>query len=247
MGSSTEAKMEKARTDSNFGRARDALMAVLSCLSSRSDYCWLGAGDGEKPVRGWFACYLVDPSTTFRISFLPKVPYSLPTALLITRLMPLQEALEQMDDGGPFFPRKPRTMCRSSGLEFAFQELVLGVDKEENPEKSRQKTSVLKPEPKLRALLASKQPIILMDCYAALAPREVTQRHGLGDVIKAELSSLLRESKAQGRGVLFQVAADKPHILAEKVYLQGRNAEFGLRCGYIRWRASATDNWAREK
>lgn len=240
--------LEAARNEGSCGRSRDALCAALATLGSRREKCWLGAASRElpveNPIRGYFTHALVDPTATLRLAILPSVPRPLPASLIVTHLLPLAEALRKIDQCGPFV-ENPRVMCRAAGRQFTFQEML--PDQLQNAPGDRQHSRLLKPEPRLREILRSKAPAVLLDSFAALAPREVARKHGLADVTKAELLALLREAKCRGQAVVFQVGGDDPRTLAKKVYLQPQYTQFGLRCGNIRWRPSSEEPWVREK
>lgn len=126
-----------------------------------------------------------------------------------------------------------------------FQEIVPG--EEEGTVKSRQPTKLLKPDKDLGKLMRSNQTVLMLDVISALGPREVARDQGLGKIVKAELNKLLADAKARGQVVIFCVGGEFPHLLAEKVYLQKPFTDGGLRCGYLRWRESTSEPWAREK
>merc|ERR1712232_894327 len=94
-------------------------------------------------------------------------------------------------------------------------------------------------------LLCSRRPVMLLDVYAALAPRDEARKYGINKVVQSELVALLRNAKARGLAVVFMVGGDRD--LAEKVYLRPQFTEHGLRCGNLRWRDSPRGPWAREK
>jgi hypothetical protein len=151
-----------------------------------------------------------------------------------------------MDASGPFYDC-PNNLCQQRGYEFALQEVVRDTCSNIRRESSRVDSASLVPEPKLRKLFCMKAPVLLLDVYVSLAPREHVRKHGLGDITKAELVELLREAKKRGQTVIFQIGGDQPHVLAEKVYLQPQIRQFGLRCGYLRCRSSPWASWEREK
>jgi len=232
-----------ARTESRRGCARDALCAVLATLSSRREMCWMHAYDVELPVRGYFAHALVDPTSLFRMSFKCDGSMIRPASLLVTHTLPLGEALQRMDQCGPL-PFNPRVYCKEPGRQFALQEIMRS---EPGEDERRQPADTLKHEPELHKLLRTRTPIVLLDAYVALAPRGISKKCDLSPIVREELVNLLRESKEQGRAVVFQVGGDDPHLLAQKVYLQPFFSQYGLRCGYLRWRGSASEPWAKEK
>jgi len=243
---SLSAKMQLARdTPGRRGRARDALCAVLATLASRREMVWLQAYDVEEPVRGYFAPALVSPTSVFRWS-LRRSPSSpgappRPASLLVTHHLPLMKALWKMDQCGPL-PFEPRTWCKENrGSQFALQELASAEDGD------RQHVDDIRSDPRLHRLLRTKTPVVLLDAYVALAPRELSRQHGLGEIAREELRAVLRESKERGQAVVFQLGGEDPHLLAYKVYLKPFFMEWGLRCGYLRWRSSSKESWAKEK
>lgn len=240
--------LKLARHESKHGCARDALCAALATLASRREMVWLDKYLSETPARGYFAHALVDPSATFRLAFSIHEQKPKPASLILTHFLPLAEALENMDSRGPLkFKHWPREWCQKRGRQFAFQDMVKGEPLERDNRNTRVNARHLKPDPKLRELLRTKTPVLMLDSYVSLAPRVMARRHNLGDIIKEELVELLRSAKAQGRAVVFQVGGDEPHLLAEKVYLQPRFTEYGLRCGYLRCRPCPNCAWEREK
>merc|ERR1711924_361099 len=100
-------------------------------------------------------------------------------------------------------------------------------------------TQHLRAEPKIRELIRSKVPVVMLDVIAALAPRECAAEHGLSEIVKAELTALLRQAHADGKAVVFMLGGNKPQTLAQKVYLKPPSTDNGLRCGYLRWRDGA--------
>jgi len=247
-----EADMTKllmlARSESKHGRARDALCAALATLASRREMVWLDRYQGEAHVRGYFAHCLVEPTAVFRLSFSMEDSRPRPASLLLTHLRPLAEALEEMDGRGPLkLKHWPREWCQKRGRQFALQEIVKGEPLKRENRNTRTTVKNLRPDARLRELLRTKTLVIVLDCYVALAPSGIARRYGLGDIIKAELAEVLREAKSQGQAVVFQVGGDDPHLLAEKVYLQPQFTQYGLRLGYLRYRASPGSAWEREK
>jgi len=232
-----------ARSHGISGRTRDALVAALAVLSTRREMSWLDAYDMEWPVRGYFAHALVDPTSVCRVSLVRDGGSLRPASLVATHTLPLAEALWRMDGCGPL-AGESRTWCQKGGREFALQEII---EANSGEEEHRQPAHTLRPEPMIRELLCTNKPIVLLDAYVALAPREHSRKHRLSEIVRAELVALLREAKAQGHAVVFQVGGDDPHLLAEKVYLQPAFTQYGLRCGYLRWRGSPRTPWAREQ
>lgn len=95
--------------------------------------------------------------------------------------------------------------------------------------------------------MRSKAPVVMLESFAALAPRDKAKENGLSKIVKSELSNLLSEAKAQGKAVVFMCGGDNCYKLAKKVYLQPPFTDHGLRLGFLRWRESATEPWARER
>jgi hypothetical protein len=261
------------RNSTEQGRARDALCAALSALASRGEHIWLEAQDdmewkldelensekfadraqafeavlkdmASRNVRGFFSHALVKSSSVYRLSFGREGPQrSLPASLIITYSLPLSEAFEHMDDGGPL---PDMTSSWVSSREFALQEINKGA--EPGSREERLPVERLRPEPQIRQLLLNRQTqVVMLDAIAALAPRRLARENGIGDIVRAELVGLLSRCKAEGKAVVFMCGGDDPHILAEKVYLREPFTKFGLRCGNLRWRSSADEPWAREK
>jgi len=261
---STEDELEYARQRAPQGGARDALCAVMAALASRKEKCWLEALDSEytfnerrkeKPrerrsstfcavleemhswrVRGTFAHALVRPKSCFRVSIATDGSTPRPASLLLTYYMPIAEVFALMDDGGPIRKSKSKWCHRA----YALQEIMKTGD-------GRKPAQDLCDEPVFRQLIRSKTPVVFLDSLASLAPRERAREHGLNEIVKAELMTLLQQSKALGQAVIFAVGGDHPHTLAQKVYMQAPFTDLGLRCGYLRWRDSIMQSWAPEK
>lgn len=261
-----EDKLEHARSESAVGRSRDAFCALLACLASRPEKAWLESLDTDyqmteqlkaergqtrkeafrvvlrhlsaKKVHGYFAHALVSPNSIFRISLARDGARLRPASLTLTYSCTLQQAFALMDDDGPL----PESILSLQDREFALQSILTGQDSG-----TRQSAKSLESEPQLRALLNSATTVVMLDAIAALAPRERAKENKLSPIVKSELCALLRDAKARGQAVVFMLGGDSPHVLAEKVYLRPPFTDHGLRCGYIRWRKSAADPWAREK
>jgi len=105
---------------------------------------------------------------------------------------------------------------------------------------------MLAPDRNLSELFRTKATVVMLDSYAALAPRKLMGEEGLSDIVRAELSALLSQAKAEGQAVIFQLGGSDPHALAEKIYLRPPFTDHGLSCGYMRWRPHATAPWAKE-
>jgi hypothetical protein len=116
------------------------------------------------------------------------------------------------------------------------------------------KNADLKPEPRIRELLLSSSTtksnaddtVVLLDCYAALGPKSAMHA-GLGEVVQEEFEALLRKAKEEKRAVVFHLGGFDPWSLARKVYMRPRFAQYGLKVGYLRWRAGPTKPWERQK
>lgn len=257
--------------------ASEALCAALACLASRPEKAWLEAFDGESELTdrrkefplesvrtsisavlqrisalrvrpGYFANALGHCQSSFRLSFVRDVAGALrPACLLVTYNLSFRAALAKMDDDGPL--QGPASDWQSR--ELGFQDLVpagaCGAVKDSNDGLVRQSTRRLEADVALTRLLKTRKPVVMLDAVAALAPRAQARDHKLSAVVKAELAGLLRDAKARGVAVVFMLGGDNPHVLAEKVYLRPPFTDYGLRCGYLRWREMDTDSWAREK
>jgi len=194
---------------------------------------------------GFFALALIDPRSVHYVTFAKGPEGPLPATSMIIRRMPLWDALKTMDWEGPLRgAAADKGWLRSSDRQFALQDLQL--DHEDKSRKERTDIKDLEPDNQLRDLLRSKRPVVLLDTLAALAPREVCKTNEFSRIVQAELVSLVKEAKAQGEAVVFHVASDDPCKLAKKVYMRSPVADYGMRCGCLRWRASPSDPWARE-
>jgi len=209
---------------------------------------------------GNFVGYLVDKDATMRVSFVhaPGVPRPIPATLIIGAREPLWDALQHQDDNGPVrFPvacqkdKQKRDWLMKAGRQFAFQLASFDSDgvpvDEEDKLKSRASIHTLQPDPKLRDLLRSKKLVSQLEVIAALAPRDVMKKEGLSEIVKAELTMFMRDAKARGEAVVFCLGSTAPHTLAQKVYLRAPIGDYGLQCGYLRWRDSPELPWARER
>lgn len=193
-----------------------------------------------------FGIALVQPSSVFRMSFADRGGRLVPASIMVTYTMSLRDCLKDMDDSGPLRGEAAEVeWARQAGRQFSFQSILKAED--EGTRTERQPSASLKPDPRLRDLLRSKEPVLYLDAIASLAPREVAKQNGLSDIVRSELATLLRDAKARGQAVVFLLGSMSPHQLAEKVYLRPPLTEWGLRAGYLRWRASAEVPWARER
>jgi hypothetical protein len=232
------------------GRAREAFCALIAVMSSHPEMSWLDAYDDEEPARGYFAHSLVDPRSIFRIACLSHRQVVRPASLLLIRKLSLRDALAQMDYDGPL-RYMPDSKSGENEYEYGLQELELTNELGERgtlPEE-RQPVCQLGAEPRFQALLDQNKPasVILIDAFAALTPRSKVSKKGLErDVLHAEMLKLLCDAKAEGYAVVFQIGGNNPHMLARKVYLRPSFAQFGLKCGYLRWRNHG-EPWGKEQ
>jgi len=197
---------------------------------------------------GYFAHYIVHPHATVRIGFAPGPT---PASLVIVQRVPLFEAIGNENDDEGDAPlcgaAKHWKWCIQPGRQFALQDAVFGVpDKSWNVRNSRKHVDELEPEPAILELLLSKKPVVYLEVCASLAPKDVAKAEGHTAIVKAELAYVMREAKSRGEAVVMMMGSDSPHKLAEKVYMRKPIGDYGLRCGYLRWRASAKEPWARE-
>jgi len=199
---------------------------------------------------GHFAESLIDPKFLHAVILARGPSGPLPVASVTTRKMPLWDALKTMDDEGPLrAAAADKAWCWGKDVEFALQELDLAFCKDTQKKHGvgeMKHVKSLQPEKKLRDLLRSRRPVLLLDNLAALAPREVGKANGFSEIITAELAALFREAKARGEAVVFSVGSADPHKLASRVYLRPPLADYGMRCGCLRWRESSQVPWARE-
>jgi hypothetical protein len=211
--------------------------AIVSFLEKDSSYGY-----------GFFAHYLVKMSATMRIAFAPGKTL-VPAVLVLTERKPLFHCLgSPNDDEGdaPLCgPARQFDWCKKAGTQFALQDVNLEIE-DERDIKSRIPAKELKPDAKLRAQLLSKKPVVYLDVIASLAPRAMAKDDGHSTIVKAELAKLMKEAKQRGEWVVFALGSDAPHTLFKKVYNRPPIADYGLRCGYLRWRASASDPWEKE-
>jgi hypothetical protein len=237
----------------------------MSALASRAEKNWLEANDfpsvlsdrrGEKPferkldafcavleqewatgVHGYFSFGLLEKSSVFRVAMATDGPVPRPASLVMTYHVSLEEAFNFMDDKGPI-RSTTRKWCHRV---YALQDMMPEGDGRQVP------TQYLRAEPKIRELIRSKAPVVMLDVIAALAPKDCAAEHGLSEIVKAELTALLRQAHADGKAVVFMLGGNRPRTLAQKVYLKSPFTDYGLRCGYLRWRDGAGEPWASEK
>jgi len=199
---------------------------------------------------GGFAESLIDPRGEHRVTFSRGPEGPLPATSMTVRRMPLWDAFQTMDDDGPLrgaFSEKEG--CFAAGRQFALQDLQFlpeGSKPQRYWRKERVSAKELQAEKAIRDLLRSKRPVVLLDTLAALAPRDVCKNNSLSKIVTAELAKLLQEAKARGEAVVFTLGSTVPHKLAQRVYLRAPLADYGMRCGCLRWRESADVPWKRE-
>lgn len=195
--------------------------------------------------RGAFAESLIDPRSVHQVTFARGLASPLPASSMIYRRMSLWDALKTMDDEGPLRAEAfEKQWVHGHGRQFALQDLEMGH--KVRSRKERVHANYLEPDTQLRDLLRNNRPVILLDSLAALAPRDVARENGFSEIVKAEMATLFREAKARGEAVVFCLGTEFPHMLAQKVYLRPPLADHGMRCGCLRWRASAEVPWRRE-
>jgi len=208
---------------------------------------------------GNFVGHLMHHGTLMRVSLVPGIPKPIPATVVITCRETLWDALLREDDEGPirfppvhpdtnklWTPQQKKKWLMQPGRQFAFQLANLDGD-EEDQHDCREPGRLLKPDAKLRDLLRGKQTAIHLEVIAALAPRDIMKKEGLSEIVKAELAMVTRSAKERGEPVIFCLGSTNPHVLAKKVYLRPPIADHGLKCGYIRWRNSPDEPWARER
>jgi hypothetical protein len=204
-----------------------------------------------KKSSGYFATYLCQSIATIRTTFALRSNALVPASLIICERLTLHDAVGNVhgDDGdAPLFAEaRSLEWCTKPGTQFAFQ--LANLDEEEDPSNRNYRVPVadLQPDSKLRDLLLSRRPVVYLQVVAALAPRDVAKKQGLSEIVKAELTKLMRDAKRRGEAVVMAMGSDKPHTLAQKVYIRKPISDYGLRCGYLRWRASADVPWRRER
>mmetsp|Transcript_51245 Transcript_51245/g.149077 ORF Transcript_51245/g.149077 Transcript_51245/m.149077 type:complete len:360 (+) Transcript_51245:598-1677(+) len=247
------AQLERLRGEGATGLARDAFCALLAVMASRREMCWLEAHDGELPVRGYFAHALANPQATLRLGMANMAAAGLrPASLLVTKLVPLRQALQLMDSGGPLKELPAEALVggkATEDFELGLQELEFSNDLGAYgtlPEERglARDIAVL---PAMKELLLSSRDVIVVDAYVSLAPRAIAAAQGLNQVVQAEFTQLLERAKAEGLGVVLQIGGNNPHMLARKVYMRPAFTQHGLRCGYLRWRATPQTAWGREQ
>jgi len=160
--------------------------------------------------------------------------------------------LRSTDSGGPLKELPAEALeggQASAEFEFALQELdvseTLGAYGTLPEERIFARDMAV--EPKVRELLLSGVDVIVVESYTALAPRAVASSEGISEVVQAEFVHLLQRAKEEGRAVVLQLGGSNPHLLARKVYLRPPFTQFGLKCGYLRWRTCGQTSWGREQ
>jgi len=239
--------LEELRSRGPVARATDALLTVLSCIGSRKEMCWIESFDDEKPQRGHFVHVLADPRSVCRLACVPSSFGLTPASLILVENIPMRTALENFDNDGPL---KEAPDKFGGKYEFAFQQLIdneqLGTEDGRIVDE-RQNVRDLVVSPELTKLIQSNKPVIMLDSYLALAPRELVQSQDLAKVIRAEFEKVLKRAKEEGKAVILQLGGERAHMLAKKVYMRPNFAQFGLTCGYIRWRSGPNAGWGKEQ
>jgi hypothetical protein len=221
----------------NSARRREAIREYIETECTRSS--------------GSFATYLVKSSATIRTSFALRNDLLVPASLIIYEHCTLFDALGDPhgEDGDAPLSAEAKSLewCKKPGTQFAFQDANLEEEEKPSNRNYRMPVKDLQPDAKLRDLLLSKTRCVYLEVVASLAPRDVAKKQGLSEVVKAELTKLMRDAKRRGEAVIMAMGGDEPHTLAQKVYMRKPISDYGLRCGYLRWRASADLPWRREK
>jgi hypothetical protein len=206
-------------------------------------------------IYGYFAHYLGSSQHHFRLAVARGVSGHVPASIVITSQLPLWDALHfhtEDKEGSPFkgaakgksFRLEDNPWLKEPGRQFAFQEANTDAD----PDSAllcRKLASTLEPDPQLKKLLVTSEPVLLLDVVSSLAPRDLAKSEGLSAIVKAEIKNVFEQARSRGQAVLLELGSADPHDLAKKVYLP-LGAQYGLRCGYIRWRDSDEVPWARE-
>jgi hypothetical protein len=199
-------------------------------------------------IYGYFAHYLAHSSHHMRLSLVRGADGLVPASFVITSHLPFWDALHfhtEDKDSTPFKgSAKDDTWWHKVDTQVALQDINPDVTDNESPN-ARLSAKMLQSDPKLKELLLSPEPVVLLDVVASLAPRELARSEGVSDVVKAEIERVFSEAKSRGQAVLFELGSAEPHDLAKKVYLKVA-AKYGLRCGYLRWRECSEMPWARE-
>jgi hypothetical protein len=199
-------------------------------------------------IYGYFAHYLAHSSHHMRLSLVRGADGLVPASFVITSQLPFWDALHfhtEDKDSTPFRgAAKEDSWRHKEDTQFALQDINPDA-KENDSANARLSAKNLQSDPKLKELLLSPEPVVLLDVVASLAPREMARSEGVSDVVKAEIERVFREAKTRGQAVLFELGSAEPHDLAKKVYLKIAG-KYGLRCGYLRWRECSEMPWARE-
>lgn len=259
-----------ARRSSDPGLARDALCAAMAAISSRAEQTWLDSvalelewrkkEDGQprwrrraifeevvqealaQGARGHFVNYLLHPASTYRVAFAHKDGSLIPASLLLTFSVPMCKALRLMDAGGPL-RRKPASWRRWP--HFALQDLLPEEPEEDGTRYERVPAKGLQLEKAIRDMIRSPAHVIMLDSYAALAPRAECRNQERHFYV-SELPARAKGSE-RFRVCVWRLGGDDPETLARKVYLRPPFTNYGLRIGHLRWRETVDGQWAREK
>jgi hypothetical protein len=211
-------------------------------------------------IYGYFAHYLASSKHHLRLAVARNSCVSgqqqhIPAAIVITSELPLWDALHfhtEDRNGSPFhgaargksYRLEDNAWLKEPGRQFAFQEANVDVDFHDFV-RSRKLAKDLEPNAQLKRMLLSSEPVLLLDVVASLAPRDLARSEGLSVIVKAEIKRVFAEAKTRRQAVVLELGSGEPHDLAKKVYLP-LGAEYGLRCGYLRWRDSSEKPWSRE-
>jgi len=200
---------------------------------------------------GFFAHFIVKTNASIRTAFAGGPLSPMPVSCMITQRMPFFDVVASEDGTNGDAPIQGAackySWCVQEGTEFAFQLANFAESDDHTNRKQREPAADLKPDPVLRALMLDRSKMCVhLDVICSLAPRDVAKADGHSEIVKAELEMLMRESKSRGEAVAFTLGSDRPHLLAEKVYMRKPIGNYGLRCGYIRWRLSSDHAWSRE-
>lgn len=268
----SESFVDSADTSAIQVCARKALCGLLAVLASRAEKCWLSASfdqeleqrrrarprenardafravlasHAQRGTRGSFAHALQCPTSNFRVGLTRDGPWPRPASLILTRRLPLRDALALLDEEGPI--TEPQAKLRR--CEFALQKVLNDESAESSQE--QELAHLVRAEPALKELLCSERPVIFVEAAAALVPRERSDESVLCEVVESEVLAVLREAKAQGHAVIFAVGSI--HGSAREAPIQPSLATYGLRCGHFRWRdckdplVSGSQAWAQDK
>jgi len=240
-------ELEILRSRGPGEKAKESLLAVLACLGSRKQMCWVETLGDEKPNRGAFAHALAEKDSTIRFACVDTGMHLTPASLLLLEKIPMRDALENFDSDGPLKEIPGKIGAK---FQFAFQELVdndaLGSEDGRIVDE-RIHFRELSANHRLGELIHNDMPVIVVSAFVALAPQEVASAEGLTKIVGAEFEKILIKAKAEGTAVILELGGNNAHMLAKKVYMRPTFSKHGLRCGYIRWRTGPKANWGKEQ